>query len=96
MSTNNDTIILGQRLLAHDPSCTLTFMSITLLRNVIVTQVGSLFRSLAGLRLGSSGCDSLIGGTTTAIGSSTTSRSIGISISAGNAWYVGATGVGFK
>ena len=38
MSTNNYN--LGQRLQAHDPSCILTFMSITLLSNVIITQVG--------------------------------------------------------
>ena len=38
MSTNNDN--LGQRLQAHDPSCILTFMSITLLSNVIIAQVG--------------------------------------------------------
>ena len=58
-------------------SCMLTFMSFTLLRNVIVTQVGRLFTALTGLRLGSGGC--LTGGTTTATGASTpSSSSIGI------------------
>ena len=38
MSTNNYN--LGQRLQAHDPSCILTFMSITLFSNVIIAQVG--------------------------------------------------------
>ena len=38
MSTNNYN--LGQRLQAHDSSCILTFMSISLLSNVIIAQVG--------------------------------------------------------
>ena len=38
MSTSNYN--LGQRLQAHDRSCILTFESITLLSNVIITQLG--------------------------------------------------------
>ena len=55
MSTNNDN--LGHRFQAYDPSCILTFMPFTLLRNFIITQVDRHIsvRSLAGLRLGSGG-----------------------------------------